>query len=369
MSDAVGILSLPVTAPVIAPPHERTLAPGDPALVQIGSFLATALQSDCGTAWEALDAGRPDQPGAVDGTRAGANVVRRVLFSDPRLGYFEPADLPALFVWRALRADHRRFKADSYRRYWSVMVAWLPPPSEADPQRRERDTFGAAITSSLHRAIVFGRHKAWIRDVDLAAPTGLLADPIATDTAEQTITTFDGTLTLPIAPGRALQITTSPATGAYNTVDPILITGSLDGGGTHTDKVYLTDTDGGETVIGTWSFTEPTEIVIPAQLLTTGALTFGFYDSPDVKLGSLVQRAAGLTQFRLTSMSTAPVRVAQPNADPTVFAAIEATIETAEEIDIDLGEHAEALADPATAPGLDAAFAQGNNDPFNSFSL
>ena len=339
MSDAIGILSLPVTAPVIAPPHERTLAPGDPALVQIGSFLATVLQADCGAAWEALDPGRRDEPGAVDGTRTGTNVVRRVLFSDPRLGYFEPQDLPALFVWRAPKGDHRRFKADSYRRYWSVMVAWLPPPTEADPQRRERDTFAAAIVSSLHRAIVFGRHKAWIRDTDLAAPTGLLADPVATTTSEQTITTFDGTLTLPLAPGRPLQISTASATNAYNTTDPILVTGGLDGGGTHTDKIYLTDPNGGETVVGTWSFTEPTEVVIPAQLATTGALTFGFYDSFDVRLGSLVQRAAGLTQFRLTSIATAPIRVAQPNADPQMFVAAECTIETAEEIEIDLDEH------------------------------
>lgn len=370
MSDAVGILSLPVAAPIIFPPDERTRAPGDPALVQIGSFLATVLQADCGAAWEALDAGRPDQPGAVDGTRDGANVVRRVLFSDPRLGYFEPADLPALLVWRAPKADHKRFRADTYRRYWSVMVAWLPPPAETDPQRRERDTFVAAITSSLHRAIVFGRHRAWVRDVDLAAETGLLAAPIATTTSEQTITTFDGSLaTFPLAPGRPLQFITSSAAGAYNTTDPIVVTGALDGGVTHTDKVYLTEADGGETVVGTWSFATPAQVVIPAQALTTGAITIGFYDSPDVKLGSLVQRAAGLSLFRLAAMSTTAIRVAQPNAEPRMFVAAEATIETAEEIAIDLADHAEALADPADAPGLEAEFAQGNYDPFNSLLL
>jgi len=370
MSDAVGILSLPVAAPLVSPLDERTLAPGDPALVQIGSFLATVLQADCGAAWEALDTGRPNQPGAIDGVRAGQNVVRRVYFSDPRLGYFEPAELPALFVWRAPRADHRRFRADTYRRFWSVMVAWVPPPTEADPQRRERDTFGAAVLSSLHRAITFGRHRAWVRDEDLADETGLLADPVATATSETTIATFDGGLaSFPLTPGRPVQISTSAAVGAYNTTDPILVTGKLDGGTSHTDKLYATSANGGETIIGTWSFTEPTALVIPAQALTTGAFTIGFYDSPDVKLGSLVQRAAGLSLFRLAAMSNVPLRVQMPNAEPAMFAAIEMTLETAEEIAIDLAEHGETLADPADAPGLDASFAQGHFDPFNSFSL
>lgn len=370
MSDAVGTLSLPVAAPTVSPVDERTLAPGDPALVQLGSFAATVLQADCGAAWEALDPGRPEQPGAIDGVRHGKNVVRRVWFSDPRLGYFEPAELPGLFVFRAGKATHVRFKADVYRRAWPLMIAWLPPKAETDPQRRERDTFANAVVASLQRAIVFGRHRSWVRDEDLAADTGVLATPVTTSTSPATITSFDGTLAgASLKPGRPVQVKVSAAAGAYNTTDPIAITGRLDSGVTFTDYLYLTATDGDETVIGLWSFTDITEVAIPAQLLTTGALTFGFYASPDVKLGSLVQRAAGLVRCQLMSIATPAMRVQMPNRDPESFVAVEATIDVVEELDFDLAEHAEALADPDVAPGLDASFAQGNNDPFNSFVL
>jgi hypothetical protein len=370
MSDAVGTLTLPVAAPVVHPPHERTLAPGDPALVQIGSFAATALQADCGAAWEALDPGRPAQPGAVDGTRLGTGVVRRVWYQDPRLGYFEPAELPGLFVFRAPKADYKRFAADQYRRVWPIQIAWLPPRAEADPQRRERDTFANAVAASLDRNIRFGRHRAWVLDSDLAAPTGLLADTVTTSTSVATLTSFDGTLAASaLKPGRPLQILTAVAAAAYNTTDPILVTGKLDSRATHTDKLYLTATNGGETLVGLWSFTEVTQIVLPAQLLATGQFTIGFYDSPDVKLGSLVQRAAGVVKLELRGVSMAPLRVQQPNAEPIAHVAVEATVDVIEEIAIDLAEHAEALSDPADAAGLDASFLQGNNDPFNAFSL
>ncbi len=370
MSDAIGTLSLPVAAPVVHPPHERTLAPGDPALVQIGSFAATALQADCGAAWEALDPGRPDQPLAVDGARLGTGVVRRVWYQDPRLGYFEPAELPGLFVFRAPKADYKRFAADQYRRAWPIQIAWLPPRAEADPQRRERDTFANAVAASLDRNIRFGRHRAWVLDSDLAAPTGLLADPVATSTGVTTITSFDGTLAgAALKPGRPVRVATSVATGAYNTTDPILVTGKLDGGVAHTDKLYLSAANGGENLVGTWSFTEITRLILPAQLLATGQFTVGFYNSPDVKLGSLVQRAAGLVKLELRGVGTAPLRVLQPNAEPVVHVAVEATVDAIEEIVIDLADHAEALPDPVTAAGLDASFLQGNNDPFNAFSL
>lgn len=374
MSDLIGALSLPVAAPDVWPPTDRTLAPGDPALVPLGSFLATALQADCGAAWEKLDPGRRDQPLAIDGARLGTGVVRRVWFQDPRLGYFAPEDLPGLFVYRTTKADYKRFKADEYRRTWPIAVTWLPPRAEADPQRRQRDTFAHAIAASLHRNILFGRHRAWVLDSDLAAPTGLLAAAQTTATSPVTITSFDGALAAaPLKPGRPVQILTSAATGAYNTTDPILVTGTLDSGVTFTDKLYLTNANGGETVIGTWSFATITSVTIPAQLLTTGTLSFGFYDSPAVRLGSLVQRACGFLRMEQKSLTTAPIQAKQPVGDPLSYVACEAVLDVVEEVDFDLAEHAEELADPTDASGLDAFFAQGNFDstenPFNSFSL
>jgi hypothetical protein len=370
LSDVVGALSLPVAVPDVWPPTDRTLAPGDPALVQLGSFVATVLQADCGTAWEALDPGRPAQPRAIDGVRLGEGVVRRVWFQDPRLGYFAPEDLPGLFVYRTAKADHARFKADEYRRRWPIAIAWLPPRTEADAQRRQRDTFINAVTASLHRNLVFARHRAWVLDSDLAAPTGLLAAALTSSTSLTTITSFDGTLaTFPLKPGRPLQISTSVAVGAYNTTDPIIVTGWLDSGATHTDKLYLTSANGGETVVGTWSFATPVSVTIPAQLLTTGSFTIGFYDSPDVKLGSLVQRVCGFLRMEMKGVSTQPIRVAQAVGEPVVHVACEVTVDVTEEVDFDLAEHAEELPDPLVAAGLEAEFAQGNNDPFNAFSL
>jgi hypothetical protein len=368
MSDTLGNLTLPMAVPTLAPLNERTRAPGDSALVQVGSFLATVLQSDCGAAWVALDGIKQDLPGTIDGTRTGANVVRSVWYTDPRLGYFEPDMLPGLFVFRGQKGAYLRFTADQYRRTWPISITWLPPPTEADAQRRERDTFANAIAASMQRALVFGRHRAWVRDEDLADDNGLLADAIATPTVDTTITNFDGALAgTTLKPGRPVQIITSAATGAYNTTDPILVTGTVDGV-TMVERMYLTTPNGGETVVGLWSFSHVASVFVPEQLLSTGSLTLGFYRSSDARLGSLVQRAAGFIRLEVKGVSTAAIPVKRANADPVSCVAVEITCDATEGIGIDLAEHAD-LYDPNIASGLDASFVQGNNDPFNSFSL
>lgn len=371
MSDALGILSLPVAVPTVAPPGDRTLAPGDPALVTLGSFAATALQTDVGDAWEALSPGKPLLSYAVDGERDGTTAARRCWFSNPRDGYFSPEDLPGLFVYRTGLATPQRYGADLYRRRWAVGVAWLLPPSETDSQRRQRDPFINAVSTALHRAFVHLRHPAWVLDSDRADDDGLVATTVQTSLSPVTLTgaQLTGALAgLSAKPGRPVQIITSATTGAFNTTDPLRFTGVLDSDVTFTDDVYLTAANGGETLVGTWGFRPVTHIVIPPQLLTTGTFTFGTYASPDVKLGSLVQRACGFVECKLRSGSAQPIPVRHPNADPVLYRAYELTLDVAEDLDIDPAEHAEHY-DPDVAAGLDAFFNQGNNDPFNSFSL
>jgi hypothetical protein len=376
MPDRLGLLELPVPADVIVwPPDERTRAPGDPALEIVGSFAATILQHDVGAAWERLSPGKPDILGGVEPGRNGSTAARRVFFDDPRLGYFEPSDLPALFVYRAGSGPFSRYTADQYRRKKAIGIAWLGPRTTEDQQRRERDPFFNAVEATLHRALVFARHRAWVLASDLADDDGLVAAPVPTSLSPITLTSadFDGALAAaPLKTGRPLQLKTSVAAGAYNITDPIVATGKLDSGVSFTDYLYLTNPNGGETVVGLWSFREPTEIMIPAQLLTMGAITLGFYASPDAKEGSLVQRVAGFVEFKARAVEVKPIPVAQPNADPIQYRAVECLVDVTEELAIDLAEHGETY-DPNAAPGLDAYFAQGNfntiENPFNSFSL
>ena len=323
MSDSVGTLSLPVAAPTVYPPADRTRAPGDPALVQLGTFAATVLQADCGAAWTALDRGRRDQPGAVDGTRAGSNVVRSVHYSDPRLGYFEPDVLPGVFVWRSKIGKWSWAAANCQRRTGQITVAWLPPRAEADPQRRERDPFTNAVYASLFQAFSKLRHPAWVTDADRADLDGLLV-AFATSTSVQTISSFTGALAgQTMVAARPISITTTAAPGAYNTTDPIVVTGLLKGGASFVERVYLTDPDGGETITTIFPFSSPTSVRFPAMVSTAGTIAIGYSDSPDVRKGSLIQPAAGCAELHPSEGVYSEIRVRQPNADPMPFMAME----------------------------------------------
>lgn len=368
MTEALAALSFPVAAPTVWPPPDRSIAIGDPALVYVGSFLATVLQADCGAAWLTMDPGRGEVVGGVDGTRHGSGPVRRVFYSDPRLGFFEPVDLPALFVYRAEKATRVRAAADFYRRQWTLGVTWFPPRIEESTQRREVDAFFNAISASLFRAVTFARHPSWVLASEAADPLGLIAAPFATSTSLVTLTSFDGAMAGGIGPGRPAQVITGAAAGAYNITDPIEVTGLLDSGLSFTDRIFLTDTDGSETVIGLWSFRRITRVVIPEQLLATGLFSLGFYTSPDAKLGSLVQRVAGFVKMEHRTASVSDIPVRRPNDNPLPFRGYELLLDVTEELDIDLAAHGEVY-DPNVATGITATITQGNNDPFGSFEL
>jgi len=79
---------------------------------------------------------------------------------------------------------------------------------------------------------------------------------------------------------RGVSVTTSVAAGRYNTTDPIFFTGPNWDGVEATARVYLTDTDGGETVSCgiEQGILKPTKLVVPAQLLGGGSFEFGVRD-------------------------------------------------------------------------------------------
>lgn len=368
MSDTLGALSLPVVAPVVSPPEERDVAgAADPALVTLGSFAATVLQADCATAWEVLHPGRPDQPQAVDGERHGTGPVRRVWYTDPKLGHFSPEELPGLFVYRTERAQYPRAAADWYRRNRAIGLVWMPPRSEADTQRYEHEPFFNAVDVALSRAFVHRRHPSWVVVADQADEDALL--PATVTSASPSTPTLTGNLAgTTLRTGRPVQVTTSAAAGAYNVTAPIVVTGILDSGVSHTDHLFLTETDGGETIVGTWSFRRITSIAVPAQLLTTGTFAIGYYASPDARFGSLVQRAAGFTAMQARVSEVKNLLVERPNDRPLPYRGLEFLVDVVEEHGIDAAEHAQ-FYDPDVAPGIDATIHQGNLNPFNSFVL
>lgn len=336
MADSLGALSLPAAAPVVYPPTDRTRAPGDPALVTLASFAATVLQADLGEAWTALSPGKPPIVDAVDGTRDGDTSARRCFFSDPRRGYFEPSDLPGLFVYRAAQSTSQWLAADCQRLRSQIVVTWLAPPADADPQHRERDSFLHAIRSSLHVALSQRRHPAWVQDSD-QADADALKTSFATSTSPVTITSFDGALAAELLrTGRPITITTAPALGAYNTTDPIPITGMLDSSLAHTEQVYLTEADGGETVTTIFPFVSPGSVALPEMLTTGGSIEVGYGAAPDIRKGSLLQRACAFREMWFRRAQTGPIQIERADGTRHAFEAVEFFVDVSEDSTIDL---------------------------------
>lgn len=374
MSDYVGALALPVPVPTLVEGEVSTRAVGDPTLAVLGHFYATVLQAQCGDAWEALDPNKPEQPNAVDAGVSGANVVRAVFYHAPERGQFVEGRLPALFIYRTGRITQARFTADDTRRRNTIGVMWVPPVIEPHPQRHERETFFNAVAKAIEHATNFRRHPSWVLPTDMADADGLML-PVATSTSASTISGagLTGTLaTTTLDPARPVQITTSAAVGAYNITDPIEVTGTLDTGRTFTERVFLTDADGGEVVVLNFPLATVTSIAIPAQATTGGQFTFGFYDSPVVRLGSLVQVAANLREMRIGGVETRDLKVDRGTEKPVIYRGVEAQVEIAESIGTDLAEHGDYI-DPDEAYSMEAYVFQGNfntpQNPFNSFRL
>lgn len=105
------------------------------------------------------------------------------------------------------------------------------------------------------------------------AQNGSAAAIVTLDSAVE----LDGVVGLgTMSPPRNVTVTTSAVTGAYNTTDPIVVTGLDVDGNALTDELALTAANGDEVVAGDACFAQVTSIAIPIQTLATSEFLFGF---------------------------------------------------------------------------------------------
>ena len=323
--DRLGPLYFPVAPPVLGTdPSTRTPAAGDPLLAILGSFIATAVQADCGDAWEVYEKGFPDLPRTIPGppgataAATGRKVVRIVDFVDPRKGKeFDANDFPGLFLYRIGRqTTYEHFTADLDRRMCPVAIDWV---AMKDPREvlGEHDTFANAIGASITRAFREGRHPAWVVPTDRAQPQALFT---GLGTSTVAITYLGSAATGPLAgislnPPRPIRITAAAATGAYETTKPIVVTSLLKSGRAFTEKVYLPSANGGH-VDTLFEVASLVSVALPPMLSTSGHIDIGYGDSPDARRGSLVQRHARARIRVQRPGELLPLTVQVPDGNP-----------------------------------------------------
>jgi hypothetical protein len=94
---------------------------------------------------------------------------------------------------------------------------------------------------------------------------------------------------------------------------------------------------------------------IPAQLLATGTISIGYAASPEMALGSLVRRAAGLTELRLASAGRpVPLTIQVEGREPLKYRMVEFDLRIAELLTPDLAGGYDAFADALEGRGLEA---------------
>jgi len=308
VAEALGLSWLPAAVPTRGTVGDQTgvmqtRSPGDPALVQLGSYVATVMQAQLNDAWMVIDTSSPIvRPGAIDGTRDGVGVVRRVYYHDPRKGAFIAENLPGLFVYQPKQnLKTNRPAQDAHRLTRQVGIMWIPgPPPSEEKESTERASFRQAVRASLHNAFTWKRHPAWTVAADDAIPEGLKTS-FGTSTSPLTITNFNGSQ-LAIAPQRSAMVSTTVAPGAYNTSEPIVWTGLDERRDTVIQRVYLTNPNGGETIPTVLRFKSIVRVDIPAMLLITGAIKLGWWDSYEKAQGSLVMRACAFSYMQITDI-------------------------------------------------------------------
>jgi hypothetical protein len=107
----------------------------------------------------------------------------------------------------------------------------------------------------------------------LALPAAIKSST-ATSTSGQTYPISGATM----VPARTISVTTTAMAAAYAIVSPIVITGTDAADRPLVESLSLTQTGGGETIVGLQGFKTVTSIAVPAQALATGAFTFGVRD-------------------------------------------------------------------------------------------
>ena len=328
MANTFGASTIPLQAPGTGE------AVGDPALDVLLSFCKTVLNASAGTAWATRAAGETPP-------------VREVFAHDPATGDFVDRDLPALVAYRDNGGTYEDEGIDLHRENSTIKLRWVFPPAAQGPQVA-RDPIISGLSKALAVAIMQGRHASWVVATDLA-DTDALRTAAATSTSIQTITDagFTGALAGDgIHAARPISITTTAAVGAYNTTDPIVLNFLLADGREHSEDVYLTNANGGETVNGIWPAAIETSVVLPAMLTTTGTIAIGYADSPEVTRGSLVRRAAGLSMLALVGPGkrntlTIPIK----EAEPKVYRTIDFDLRVQEIYNIDMDASFDAMAE------------------------
>lgn len=340
MADTFGLLTLPATAPAAGE------AAGDPLLSTLGAILKLILNADLDAVWQ----------GVTDG---GASPVASVLLTDPRKTAFSERDTPALCVFRTAGQPVDDLAADYGREASSVGVLWLWPASTQEKQRL-RAPLVNAFHKAVGRALLKGRHTAYVAAGD-AADADAIKTTIATSTGSASYSgaALNGAKGGTPATPRAVTVTTTAATAAYDVSAPIVFTGTDADGDAWSESLYLTATNGGETVEGAWSFGSVTSIDVPAQLLGTGAFTFGYAAAPASELGSPIIDALGANRARISRAAqltevTIQIASGERGSLPRTHLGAELELAVEEVLDLDAAAYDD-LDDAEDGIGLDLA--------------
>lgn len=335
MADTFGALSLPAAVPSADTGDGYTpAAAGDPCLDTLAAFFSAVLIADVGDAWDARAPAAEEQP-----------IVRSVFTHDPTQVEFNEALLPALFLWRPGEGAGVDKYAEDLLRDAAMLRLWWVMPYAPDPDvQRQRMPFINAVGKALARACNAGRHPAWVLAADSTADPDAIR--LATTNTTGAVTWSGAGLNGVVGGGtvtasRRVTVTASASAGAFNTTDPIEVTGVLDaanGGEEHTESLYLTSANGGQTITGIWRFAGVTSIARPAQLLAAGTISVGYAASPEATLGSLVKRAAGLARLAVTTTKPRRFEIMNEAGDrmgPFYAAEVAIEIEEIEQDDLD----------------------------------
>lgn len=289
MADTFGGLTLP------APTTDSPI--GDPAIGKLLGFFKAVVNAYVGDAWATL---RP---------RAGdeALPIRNTSSDDPHLRTFNEKDLPTLFMWRR-QGKPVDWASDLQVSEDLVRGLWVFPP---EPQFKQtpRSPFGNSLVKALVKALNLGRDPAWfdtgdteVTALSYAADADSIKTSIATSLTAQSYSgaALNGVVGATVmSPRRALTVTTT-AEGAptYNTTDPIVWTYIDWCDQEVTTSVMLTSTTALQTITTVIEAKRVVSVAPPAQLLATGAFTFG--TAAVVGRGSVLTTRAGLMKCDIT---------------------------------------------------------------------
>lgn len=316
MADHFGLLELPYPASNLAQPDviDHSRAYGDPELEVVGDFLKAVIRYDLGAAWQKIRPGRLTTGGPE------FSIVEAVYTHNPQLYAFDANVLPSLWIYRNNVQETDRSAPSLYIFGGTIIIRWVFP-FEPDPRHQaQRDPFAIAIGKSIAAAVQAGRHVAWKRPEDRAILHGLTTWQ-ATSMAPVTLTPgagLDGTAVQKMSPPRCVRYTNKAADAAYRVGSVILVTGKHKDGPVITDQMVITSANGGETLNTVWQFEEIISVKIDEQLLNSGSHTLGWDDSPDLELGSLLLRYAGLAKIRVTKAGEhkpLPIREVNPETN------------------------------------------------------